>query len=201
VARYRVTTFDVCAPGFERLRSESEFILCAYPNGRSGWRTLRDEWLADLRGADRGEGFDFAAARREVCRYAAELRREWAGKRNPMRIQPAPRGDDSGESITAYLYVRDSWCDIEAPVNLDCTSAADLAAFHRKFRNAGRTRAAELFPDRPNGFIAATRALADYASRIHSAMMVRERGETALAAAYESGADSVYASLPPYARW
>lgn len=199
--RYRVTSFDVCWSGFERLRSPAEFILIAYPNGRSGWRTVRDEWLRDLDSCDRGEGFDLAAARREVCRYSAALRQIWQGKRNPMGIERSRRGDDSGESITAFLYVRDSWADMESPVNLDCMAPAEIAAFARKYRRAGRARAAELFPEKPSGYIAAARGLADYASRKHSAMLMREKGEVAIALAYESGADSVYATLAPYARW
>lgn len=103
--RYTVTTFDVCCSGAERLRNRDEFILLAYPDGRSGAGVLREQWIADLNTCDRGPDFDYAAARREIGRFCADLRRAWKGKRNPMDLGPRPDGE---ECVTAFLYVRDN---------------------------------------------------------------------------------------------
>lgn len=162
---------------------------------------LRDEWLRDIDSCERGEGFDYGAARRVVCSYAAGLRHAWQGKPNPLSIEPGAAEDDSGESITAYLYIRDSWCDLESPVNLDGMPESELAEFIKAYGRAGKVRAARLFPERPAGYVAATGALVDYARRKRDAMTERTAGRINIALAYEAGADRVYASLPPFARW
>lgn len=103
--RYSVTLFEPCAAGFERWRTEAEFLLVAHVDRRAGWRTMRDAWLADINACERPEGFDYAAARRLVCSYAAGLRRDWQGRPNPLRL-PA---DPNGEGFPVRLYVRDNW--------------------------------------------------------------------------------------------
>lgn len=105
--RYEVTTFDVCTQGFERLRSNSEFILVAYPNGRSGAGTLRKQWLDDLQSCERPEGFDYGAAKLAIGRYCAKLQRHWKGKRNPMDAAGRNNGED-GSELCAFLYVKDT---------------------------------------------------------------------------------------------
>lgn len=50
----QVTTIDVCVPGFERLRSQSEFILATPISRHTTQREVVDELVHDWRSADHG---------------------------------------------------------------------------------------------------------------------------------------------------
>ena len=103
--RYEVASMDYCAPGFERLRNQDEFILCAYPAPGAGWRALQRDWLQDIESCDRPDGFDYPAARRAVRAYCSKLRDAWRGRRNPLGVEHTP---DNEESAPVLLYVRDT---------------------------------------------------------------------------------------------
>ena len=84
--------------------------------------------------------------------------------------------------------------------NLDCMTREELWAFWNKHKFA-RT-AKQLFPDRPKGYVVATRNLANYACNKSVAMACRERGDIDAASMYERIADRIYArDLPEYAKW
>lgn len=104
--RYEVQSFDVCISGYERLRSPAEFILVAYPRPQWGARALRDAWLDDLRVCDRGDSFDYDAARRAVRAWCADLAKRLRAKGGTLGR--ALGGFDSGENgCAAFLYIRD----------------------------------------------------------------------------------------------
>jgi hypothetical protein len=105
---YQVTTFDLCVQGFERLRSTSEFILCAYPSKGDKPADVERQWLDDIQSCSRPDWFDYDAARKAVTDWVA------AG---PDDIECALAAcdwptDDEGETepfeeypLCAFLYI------------------------------------------------------------------------------------------------
>jgi hypothetical protein len=64
-----------------------------------------------------------------------------------------------------------------------------------------RTSGMQLFPERPKGYVAATRALANYAANKSTAMRCRAKGEVQTAIMYEEICERIYKHLPEFARW
>lgn len=58
-----------------------------------------------------------------------------------------------------------------------------------------------MFPDRPNGYVAARENIAHYAANKATAMRCRARGEITTAMIYERICQHIYDKLPDYARW
>lgn len=87
-------------------------------------------------------------------------------------------------------------------INLDCMSVdpADYFAWHQAHAtsvSAART----LFPDKPKGYVRATRELAAYAANKGAAMNCRLRGDIVTAMQYEKICERAYDKLPAFARW
>ena len=101
---YTVNSFDVCAPGMERLRNRSEFLLVASIVPGTSAASLRQQWLDDIQACVRGDWFDYDAARQAVesaMRYyvrPAFRRKRW----NPFGV---PSVRDGEESCMAYLFI------------------------------------------------------------------------------------------------
>ena len=93
---YSVTSFDACVPGYERLRSNSEFILVAYPRPQWGKRAMMRAFLEDMESVSRPDGFDYRAARQAVRAWFRDVK---AGR----------FGIESGN--TAFLYVNEESTD------------------------------------------------------------------------------------------
>jgi hypothetical protein len=89
----------------------------------------------------------------------------------------------------------------ETGINPDGMQVDDLMTFHAKSGNHPVRKARELFPDRPAGYVAATRKIRQYAAMKASAMDCRQRGEIDAARVYEAKCDSIHDSLPEFARW
>ena len=108
--KYEVTTFDVCASGFERLRSYEEFILLALIDAETSAEDLLEQWVSDIQSCERGDDFDFDAARKAVEAYHAEnIAPLFAKRDNPFDLDARDVEDEESfdqESATAYLYVR-----------------------------------------------------------------------------------------------
>lgn len=107
---YAVNSMDDSADGMERLRSQSEFILLAYPKVGETVETLRDEWIADLDSCMRPDGFDFAAAEQAIRDYCEE-RSDYLVR--CLADLPAEPDDDADEPdfdespVTFRLYVEE----------------------------------------------------------------------------------------------
>ena len=106
--QYVINTFDDSAPGMERLRYQSEFILLAYPREDSTPEDIRQRWLDDIQSCARPDYFNYDAARQAVLDWCDEntfrlssaleyLQSELEGKWDDI--------DDYGESPTFRLYV------------------------------------------------------------------------------------------------
>lgn len=112
--RYVASRFDVSADGMEPLRSQSEFILLAYPGEGSTPEDIANEWQNDINRVERGEGFDYDSAALAVTRFMAEYRfRILAEIQNLANLEPAPSSDPFPEDVypAFRLYVRDTCAD------------------------------------------------------------------------------------------
>lgn len=90
----------------------------------------------------------------------------------------------------------------EGAPNFDAHGAEWLTDFwHLATVRAPVRLARKLFRDRPKGYVTATRDLGHYAANLATARRCRERGQIESARAYERIADSIYDSLPSFARW
>ena len=109
MTKYTVSTFDVCASGFERLRSYSEFILLASIDAETSAADLLEQWISDIQSCARPDDFDFDAARKAVETYHAEnIAPLFAKRDNPFDLDARDVEDAESfdqESATAYLYV------------------------------------------------------------------------------------------------
>lgn len=77
----------------------------------------------------------------------------------------------------------------------------DLMAFWKEAAQHSTGVGRQLFPERPKGYAAATKALANYASNKATAMACRLKGRIAEAQQYETICDTIYEALPGFARW
>lgn len=107
---YEVTTFDVCASGFERLRSQDEFILLASIDAATDGDSLLEQWLSDIQSCERFDGFDYDAARAAVNEYwNANVRPLFAARQNPFNLDEGRSDigmDDGDECCNAFLFIR-----------------------------------------------------------------------------------------------
>lgn len=106
---YHVTTLEVCAEGMERLRAQSEFILCAYAGSDSSPEAIADEWRQDIQTCARPDGFDYDGARAAIDSFMADggrerLARELAAVPWDEWEPDGPDSDDC-ESIPCKLYI------------------------------------------------------------------------------------------------
>ena len=103
---YQVSTFDVCASGFERLRSYEEFMVVASIDADTGAADLLEQWEADLQSCMRDADFDYDAAREAIrSYYNREVAPLFAKRANPFNLEPSR--DDIGfdEGCNAFLYI------------------------------------------------------------------------------------------------
>ena len=98
---YIVTTFDVCVPGFERLRSQSEFILVAAVWPDMSRQELIDGFEDDLQACGRSDGFRYGECRDVIRGYLADV----SMRRVLLYVEPAD--DDGGGGCSAYLCIKD----------------------------------------------------------------------------------------------
>ena len=89
----------------------------------------------------------------------------------------------------------------EGAPNLDCDFPDEIwnAAVALEQCPAGIGRI--MFPNRPKGYVRATRNLAHYAYNKATAMRCRLKGDITAALMYEAICERIYNNLPEYARW
>jgi hypothetical protein len=85
--------------------------------------------------------------------------------------------------------------------NFDGMWEDDLMAWYKKHYNGGRKLAAELFPDKPAGYVKTMKTAACYAINKATAMKCRKEGKITEALKYEQICDDIYGRLPDYAKW
>ena len=88
------------------------------------------------------------------------------------------------------------------PANLDAMEEEELwkwSTFCRQVRPLGAARA--LFPERPKGYVTATKDLGNYAVNRAVAIRARLDGQIETALLYEGICDRIYQRLPEWARF
>lgn len=104
--RYKVTTFDVCVSGFERLRNRDEFILLAYPHPAATADELAEEWIRDIQSCAREDGFDYDSAYACVTAWARDPANVARVRSVCADLEPPDENEES--ELNAYLYLADS---------------------------------------------------------------------------------------------
>lgn len=107
---YSLSSFDVCAPGFERLRSYSEFILSAPIYTASTLNEIVKALGDDIQACMRPDHFDYDAARAVVEELRAQLTPLFERGANPFDLEDVANntGLDECEPCYLFLYVSDS---------------------------------------------------------------------------------------------
>lgn len=106
---YSVTGRDCCAEGFERLRSQAEFILLAYPGRDSTADSILAELEADLDSVMRPDGFDYEAAERALREWFAEGGAEWI--RGSLAGLEWPSEEEEPAGLFFGIYVTEEESD------------------------------------------------------------------------------------------
>lgn len=90
---------------------------------------------------------------------------------------------------------------ITQPLNLDSMTSEDLTNFWSLAFQFHPVRTARiLFPEKPKGFVRATKNLGLYAANKATAMNLRKEGSINDAVKYELICDKIYAELPKFAK-
>ena len=107
---YEVTAFDVCVPGFERLRNRDEFILVASVWYGMSKDDLLKQFNSNIQVCIRPDDFDYDAVRKLVAETVANARTV-----DVLSYIDPPKVDDADvdieqemEGCKAYLYIRDT---------------------------------------------------------------------------------------------
>lgn len=87
--------------------------------------------------------------------------------------------------------------------NIDCWSIDhdDITKLAQCLEQNSRRAGRIMFPDRPKGYVAATRNLGHYAWNKATAMQCRSRGDVIGATNYEAICERIYGRLPEFAKW
>lgn len=195
---YDVSLIDVCLSCYltDHHNRDGEQLLCVAVDGSTRNGHVASELRAELQNYEFPRGFNYGAAELAIadCMSKADGRR--------LFDSSLERGE-CDESCYAYFLLSYTIGarDGGAP-NLDdmTTDPAELRAWAVR-HDRGRRIAAELFSDKPAGYVSATRQLARYADNKATAMECRARGDISAAADYERICGRIYDRLPPFARW
>jgi hypothetical protein len=104
---YHLSSFDVCVPGFERLRSYHEFMLVIFVSADSTPDEIKSGLESDLQSHGRPDHFDYDEALRVINEFVAGL-----DSSNPFNLETQIVGEDDVDSYgdtnpNLYLYIRD----------------------------------------------------------------------------------------------
>lgn len=105
---YTVNSFDDSAPGMERLRYRSEFILLAYPWEDSTSEDIRKQWLDDIDSCCRPDGFDYDGACIAVNEWCDDNRDRLSSALQWLQSELSGQWDDIadyGEGPVFRLYI------------------------------------------------------------------------------------------------
>lgn len=98
----RVMTLDICAQGFERLRTRSEFILVAYVSRGSTRASVAEQWRDSLQCCERREGFPWEQARGLIA-DSAEANGPWI----ESACAELEEASEDSDSCVCLLYISD----------------------------------------------------------------------------------------------
>lgn len=97
-------------------------------------------------------------------------------------------------------FIESNYID-SAPVNLDHFNHSNLMEFWFITNRLGWDMARYLFPERPKGYVSATRDLGHYAANKAAMMSCWNEGNITGSDCYEQICKNIWDRLPKYARW
>lgn len=116
-------TTDVCIQGYERLRTQSEFMLVVPVSASSTVKSIRESLEADLQSCDHGESMDYDRASATIDEVCAMIRDRFKARlakngRNPFNLERLPRNltwqqRDNLESCYLFVYLDTDTDDCE----------------------------------------------------------------------------------------
>lgn len=98
---YTVNSYDICTQGFERLRSQSEFILVTTVYKGVLGEEIRDDLKQQIQSYAQPDGFDYEACRAAIDTFVDE---NIAGNSVRLFGDIEPPGED-GEGVNLYVYM------------------------------------------------------------------------------------------------
>lgn len=107
MSAYFVSGSDFCTPGFERLRCNNEILLVAYPTARQGAKAICKEIISDLQHCDRGDGFNYRAARKAIGKHFSAIAAQWQGA-SALAVfgrDAFPKDSEQSEPCAFYVYL------------------------------------------------------------------------------------------------
>jgi len=99
----KVNSCDISVQGFERLRTNDEFILAAPIDCEAMPEAVLESLLCDLAHCDRGDDFDWPGAEHCVKSWLAN-NWDWV-KLECARIPPIPEDADFEDYVLLWLYI------------------------------------------------------------------------------------------------
>ena len=98
---YTVNSYDICTPGMERLRSNSEFIIPVRVYHGLKAEEIRTCMLDDIGQYEHPDGFDYGACRKAIKAFCDS---ELKGREHKLwgKIAYDPE-DDEGVSLFVYM--------------------------------------------------------------------------------------------------
>ncbi|NDF13425.1 MAG: hypothetical protein EB060_11515 [Proteobacteria bacterium] len=104
----KVSHFDVCVPGYERLRCQDEIILTTPVWNGATAEDLREGFLTCIQCVCWAEDFIYSAAPKAVEEFYQDfLKPAFDRHPNPFSLEEAPEEDPDGdvEGCLAFLYL------------------------------------------------------------------------------------------------
>ncbi len=95
---YTVNSYDVCVQGFERLRSQTEWMITVPVDCDSTRENVRCEMRADIQRYMQPEWFDYDKANAMIDAFCAEL--------DEIPFPDVEPADEGEEGCSLYVYIQ-----------------------------------------------------------------------------------------------
>jgi hypothetical protein len=104
---YQVNSHDVCVQGFERLRTNDEFILVAYIAPGVTFKALEDALFTEIQVYARPDSFDYVACKKALGEWLeSAIEPLYAnGNINPFGLEDVEE-DDGGADVNFFVYMQ-----------------------------------------------------------------------------------------------
>lgn len=105
---YTVNSWDVCAPGMERLRNNYEFILAIPVSHGTDLDDVRQALKLDINSHDQRASFDYPACRAAIDQFCDQTLRPRMddAKANPFADLETESEDDSEQGCYLYVFMQ-----------------------------------------------------------------------------------------------
>ena len=100
---YTVNSYDICVQGYERLRSNSEFIIPTYVSRGTTVDEIRQDMKDDIQNIMQPDGFDFDACRKAIDEFCDANAHDLAAQLAHLEEIPEDAPDDAGCMLFVYM--------------------------------------------------------------------------------------------------